>query len=680
MKVCIPKKTAADLKESLLKGEITPEVIAKMLPEEKLALKALLEDFVSDKLGVSVSTDEISEINALSNKIDEAQKKLGDEFGNPNKEQETIDFLSAKKKMDDYLQAKLPAHNLRVLTGTIGRGTMLASIKSPILNIGSNIEIGFTEALSRRLANGVMKGTDNKLAIDYVKMVNKVYQKTGYDISRMTNISDSGIGGARVLEDIVHAQGPGIIRAYGRIVEDIVFKQLMGAPDVAFSSAHFADSVNLNSLEMAGGDKVKAREFMVDSMRLKPRTIEGEILRNQGILDAQKATWTDTNWANKVSGGIRKVFNDISGDIRLGDFLFPFIKTPASVIATGMDYAGLGIPKALVKAVKAFRSGEIDSKETLQGISRDLVRAGLGLVGALVIASQLDDEDFVGAYDPSRSQIETLRNSNYNSFRFNNKWVSTDWLGPLAVPFTAMMYARRYGKTPGEKTFQYVKGVGSQVKNLPGISDVYDYVKNQSYKKNQTLDEMYSESGSYIVDQASARLIPSFLPDVAKSTDKYNRVSNNSLTAVAAKVPGLRQTLPIRQNIFGEKSMAEPAWSIIIFGARVKTDKENNIIKEINRVSIDNDKTIAFTDWDKSSSKTLAQFKEAKGESTFNSAKEAYGQTLKTRLEELISSSEYKNMSSEDKLKEITSLDTKVINEIYKRYNFTYKKSLPSKK
>ena len=539
MKVCIPKKTAADLKESLLKGEITPEEITKMLPEEKLALKALLEDFVSDKLGVSVSTDEISEINALSNKIDEAQKKLGDEFGNPNKEQETIDFLSAKKKMDDYLQAKLPAHNLRVLTGTIGRGTMLASIKSPILNIGSNIEIGFTEALSRRLANGVMKGTDNKLAIDYVKMVNKVYQKTGYDISRMTNISDSGIGGARVLEDIVHAQGPGIIRAYGRIVEDIVFKQLMGAPDVAFSSAHFADSVNLNSLEMAGGDKVKAREFMVDSMRLKPRTIEGEILRNQGILDAQKATWTDTNWANKVSGDIRKVFNDISGDIRLGDFLFPFVKTPASVIATGMDYAGLGIPKALVKAVKAFRSGEIDSKETLQGISRDLVRAGLGLVGALVIASQLDDEDFVGAYDPSRSQIETLRNSNYNSFRFNNKWVSTDWLGPLAVPFTAMMYARRYGKTPGEKTFQYVKGVGSQVKNLPGISDVYDYVKNQSYKKNQTLDEMYSESGSYIVDQASARLIPSFLPDVAKSTDKYNRVSNNSLTAVAAKFPGL---------------------------------------------------------------------------------------------------------------------------------------------
>lgn len=680
MKVCIPKKTAADLKESLLKGEITPEVIAKMLPEEKLALKALLEDFVSDKLGVSVSTDEISEINALSNKIDEAQKKLGDEFGNPNKEQETIDFLSAKKKMDDYLQAKLPAHNLRVLTGTIGRGTMLASIKSPILNIGSNIEIGFTEALSRRLANGVMKGTDNKLAIDYVKMVNKVYQKTGYDISRMTNISDSGIGGARVLEDIVHAQGPGIIRAYGRIVEDIVFKQLMGAPDVAFSSAHFADSVNLNSLEMAGGDKVKAREFMVDSMRLKPRTIEGEILRNQGILDAQKATWTDTNWANKVSGGIRKVFNDISGDIRLGDFLFPFIKTPASVIATGMDYAGLGIPKALVKAVKAFRSGEIDSKETLQGISRDLVRAGLGLVGALVIASQLDDEDFVGAYDPSRSQIETLRNSNYNAFRFNNKWVSTDWLGPLAVPFTAMMYARQYGKTPGEKMFQYVKGVGSQVKNLPGISDVYDYVKNQSYKKNQTLDEMYSESGSYIVDQASARLIPSFLPDVAKSTDKYNRVSNNSLTAVAAKVPGLRQTLPIKQNIFGEKSMAEPAWSIIIFGARVKTDKENNIIKEINRVSIDNDKTIAFTDWDKSSSKTLAQFKEAKGESTFNSAKEAYGQTLKTRLEELVSSSKYKNMSSEDKLKEITSLDTKVINEIYKRYNFTYKKPLPSKK
>ena len=82
---------------------------------------------------------------------------------------------------------------------------------------------------------------------------------------------------------------------------------------------------------------------------------------------------------------------------------------------------------------------------------------------------------------------------------------------------------------------------------------------------------MYSESGSYIVDQASARLIPSFLPDIAKSTDKYNRVSNNSLTAVAAKVPGLRQTLPIKQNIL---EIAEQKLGYI----KVElNNKENNI-------------------------------------------------------------------------------------------------------
>jgi len=672
---CIPKNISDKLRESLDKGEITPEAISRMLPEEKIALKSILQDFVAEKLGVSVSKGEVAEIQARAKKIDKAQIKMGDEMGNPSKLQENIDFFKAKKEMDDYLASKHPANKLKVITGTIGRGMMLASVKSPILNIGSNIEVGFTEALARRISTGQLKGANSELAVDYVKMVNKVYQETGYDLSRMTTLKDTGVGGERVLGQTVHAQGPGAIRKAGRVVEDIVFKQLMGAPDVAFSSAHFADSVGLNSMKMAKGDTVKATEMMSDAMRLEPKTPEGEILRNQGILDAQKATWTNTSWASRASEGIRKVLNDVSGDARVGDFLLPFIKTPANVIATGMDYGGLGIPKALIKTYKAFKTGELKSPEYIRSISTDLVRSGLGITAAVIISSLLKEDDFVGAYDPARYQIEQLRNSNYNAIKVGRKWISTDWLGPLMIPVTAMMYAKKYGSTGGEKTFQYGKGVISTAKEIPGVADIFDYVKGQAYQKNQTLEEMTGESVDYITSELYSRLVPSLMSDISKAVDPNVRQGGAGINGIIAKIPFLSKTLPAKTNIFGETVTGEPAWSDILFGARVKTDKEDAVIKEINNVSNDTGKGINFTNWDKSTGKILAQFKDTVGQKTFEEAKKAYGQRLKEKIQEIIDSYDYTNADPEEKLKTINGLDAEVMSDIYREYSFRYSKN-----
>jgi len=677
MQSCIPKEMAVKLKNSLEKGEISADQIAKMLPEEKLALKALLENVVVERLGIKVSSEEIVKIGELSRKIDTAQKTLGDDLGNPNKLQENLDFWKAKKEMENYLMSKNPTPLLRVATGTMGRAVMLFSVKSPVLNIGSNIEIGFAEALSRRLAGGQLRGADNGLAVKYVKMVNRIYQATGYDVSRMANIADTGTAGERVLgEGVVHAQGSGVYRKIVRsVAEDIVFKQMMGAPDVAFSSAHFADSVNLNSMKMAKGDKTAASEMMTDSMRLEPKTPEGEILRTQGILDAQVATWTDKSWAADITQKLRSVFNHASGDARLGDILFPFIKTPANVIATGMDYAGAEIVKLPIRLFKMVRAKELGNKQAWQKITRGLVRAGLGLTGAVVIALQLKDEDFVGAYDPARSQIEQLRNSNYNAIRIGNKWISTDWLGPLAIPVTAMMYSRKYGKKGwGERVFQYGKGVSSGIFNLPVISDVYDYVRSSAFKKDQTLEEMTGATYDYLTSQIYSRIVPSFMSDLAKAIDTKERQTGKGWESIKAKIPGLRQTLPEKKNIFGETVTGESFTSDIMFGSRVKTDKETPIITEINRLSVATDKGINFTNWDKSSSKTLAQFKEKKGQQQFDEAKNLYGQKLREKIGKKIGDNSYTRLNDDEKLKVINNLDSEAMDEVFRKYSFKYKK------
>lgn len=674
MSVCIPPEIVAKMKDALEKGEIKPEAVAKMLPEEQKALKALLQDYVAEKLGVSVSKGEVAEITKRAKAIDEAQKTLGEDLGNPNKVQENVDFFKAKKAMDDYLFSRHPSNRVKVLTGTVGRGMMLASLKSPLLNIGSNIEVGFTEALSRRLATGQLKGTDNALAVKYVKMVNKVYQETGYDVSRMMQMNDTETAGGRVLGEYTHSQGPGAIRKAGRAVEDIVFKQLMGAPDVAFSSAHFADSVNLNAKKF---DNPKA--VMEDAMRLEPTTPEGEILRAQAILDAQVATWTNKSWANTVSEGIRGILNKVSGDARVGDYLLPFVKTPANVIATGMDYAGMGIPKALYKTYKAFKAGDLKDPSTMQSIARDVVRGGLGLTGAAIIASQLSNDDFVGAYDPARAQIETLRNSNYNAIRVGDKWISTDWLGPLAVPVTSMMYARKYGKSLPEQLFQYVNpsptgnGVVSAALNLPGISDMFSYVKTNAFKSNQTLEEATGATTDYITSQLYSRLVPSFISDAAHAIDPTVRQGGKGIQGIIAKIPFLSMTLPAKKDIFGQPIQGESAVTDILFGSRVKTDKESTLVKEINSVSTANGKGINFTNWDTSTSKTLAQFKEKVGPEKYNAAKDAYGQELQKQLTATFAKPTYSRLSDEDKLKVINGKDADAMDKVFREYAFRYR-------
>ena len=675
MKTCIPEEIAQQLADSLRNGTLSPDQITKMLPEEREAVRAILENVVSDELGIKVSGEEIAEIKKMSETIEAAQEKLGSNLGNPSFEKENLDFFKAKQQMDNYLQSQVPSSRLKVATGTIARGAMLFSVKSPLFNAISNMEGGFTEAIARRVATGKLVGANNELAIDYVKFVNKVYQETGYDISRMTSIDEDVIGGDTLKGNTVSAQGPGTVRKVGRIVEDTVFKQLMGAPDVMFSAAHFADSVNLSSMRLADGNKQLATEYMKDAMKLKPETPEGEILRANAILDAQTATWTNTTWASKVSSGIRGIINEVSGDLRIGDFLLPFIKTPANVIATGMDYAGLGFIKSGVKAFQAFKKGDIKDPIVVQNILKSSVRAGVGLTLAYLLTTFLSDDDFVGAYDPKRSQIEQLRNSNYNAVKLGDKWYSVDWFGPLAIPITAMMTARKYGKGFPEKVFQYGKGVLMSATSIPGIKDIVDTSVAYKYQKNTGINELSGSLLNYVAKEVVGRFVPAISADVAKVLDPVVRDTTKSFYGpLLAKIPFASKTLPAKKNVFGEDVQGEGPLSDILFGSRLKTDRSDATINEVSKVAESLDKGISFTDWNKSSSKQLEQFKTKIGDKRFEQAKEQYGKEIKKQLDELVNKPAYKRLTDEGKLKAITAQDTDAMETVFKKFGFKYKR------
>lgn len=645
------------------------------------AENAFLEDLVMDKLGISITAEEMQTITEKATKVEEAQKAVGDNLNNPEYEKETIAYYKALKEVNDYMESLNPANQLGLMLGTVTSGNMLFSPKSVLLNVGSNAILGTAEAVVRRVAMFQFRGTDNKLARDYVKMAIKVYNQTGFDISRMTlqdGTMDLGTAGSRTLGNVQHAQGKGPIRKLARFQQTVVFKYMMGFGDAVFAALAFADTINLQTASLFK-DKQKGREVMIDAMRAEPESDIGKVVKAQGIHDAEVATWTNKSVLATATSKLRGILNESTnipgvGELRLGDAAMRFVKTPSNVISTGIEYGGGGVVKGLWELGRMYRNKDFGKKSDVQRMMRHFVRAGFGLAAVWILAMNTDDDDYRGAFEAGAAQLEKSKNSVVNAFRVGDKWISTDWLGPLASSYNAVMYAKKYGsKGTEESVFQYITGLGSNLEQLPGIEDLLRYGQEKLQRQDLSLEDATGAFGAWLVNQGSSMIVPSFVSDIAKSIDSNERKTENALEAVQAKIPVARNFLPTKRNIFGEDLETEGPISTLLFGARVKTDKEDSTLKELSRVVDETEKNINFTDWEKSSSLKLAQFRDKVGETKYEKATIEYGKTLKNDLKTLFKSAEYKNMDVDKQLNAINGLDTKAQEKVFEKYNFTYK-------
>lgn len=637
--------------------------------------EVLLEDIITDKMGISFTAEEMQEITKKSERIETAKRAVGNNIGNPIEEKQNIEYFKAVEEMNNYIESRTPASQLAITSSIIGRGFMLTSIKSPTLNVISNVVVGISELIGKRISSAKLSGANNDLVLKYVKFATNIYKQTGFDVSRMMDVEDYGDAGSRVFGKHVHSQGGGFIRATGRIVEQVTFKYLMGFPDAVAAAVHFADSVNLYSTKIANGDKAKARDIMVDAMKINTKLVspEAQLVRAQAILDAQYATFTNNSEAEKSMMKIKNVINDITGDWKVGDFLYPFVKTPSNVVSAGFDYSIGGITRAIASVSIGLKNGTL-TEDVRREAMRNAVRSGFGLILCYFLASLFDPEDFIGAYDRGKAQLLGLENSVENSVKIGGNWVSVDYFGPLAVPLTSFLYARTYGnKGLAESSFQFAKATiwDRGITQLPVVGDLMDTAKTAASKTNMSLSEMMKETGGWAVDQLSARLVPSFISDTAKMSDIYQRKSDDPVSAFIAKIPFARETLPVKENVFGDKLKTENAVSALFFGARVKEASKDPVVLELDRVTRGAEKNITFTDWRKTSSTKIEELRNKVGEGNFHTYTIQYGQQLYADLKKVMNSASYRNADDEEKVTMINNVDAQAQKKIFQNIHFT---------
>lgn len=630
-------------------------------------VKMYVNEALDNLFGTTVTQEEA---NQIIGKIDELSRSIEntlDETGNPS-----IQTWAKINEVNNLVESLSPSPALQIATSIVGRGVMLASVKSPVLNIISNSENILTEMLVRRAINTIDGGAtqsavDRNVVTEYLRYANDVYRASGYNVSTTQNLDTTTV---TLGEQRISTQGKGRFREFARGVETGVFKYLMGYPDSISKDIVFSDSASLEATSIAKNEGFdgkgltdRATELFKDAARVEPLTEEGRIIRDKAIREANVTTYTNDTMFSKFALGIRETLNNVTGNVRLGDQLMPFVKTPANVVALGLEYSA-GLAYALPNLpviIKDIRTGNLSQKS--RRAIKASVRNGMGIVLAMLIAMSFEPDDYTPEYDaltPSERRLAMEKGAVFNSIRIGNKYVSLDYFGPLAFPLTAVLSSRR---NSNNYLYEYAKGTASQLMKTPGLKEFSNLIDDIDMSVKRKPEDTAKALGNFFIDYVRARTIPAFVNDIAKMMDSVDReTSGGMLDKAQASIPGVRQLLPEKYTTTSKMpKKTESAISILLFGSRVKTANINRVVYEIDRL-YKNDARVTITDVTRSGK--LSDLNEEKQQRV----RKEFAKRYYDRVYKLVSSRTYRRKDDEQKANAINKVRRTIIEDLKKKY------------
>lgn len=550
---------------------------------------------IEDALGVTIRADEAERILAKASELAGSVKADFSEnpTGNPS-----IKTMRKIKEIKDLAASMTPTNAVALAVNSLGRANMLLSPKSALLNVWSNAETFLTEGIARRLfLKSSAKAVDSAAVRDYLKYDFDVYKASGVMMSvvRKGELDDPG----RVFgERFMSSAGDGAFRAWVRKMEKAVFDWSLGAGDAVSKAVNFADNANLEATKQAAAEgyageglKRRATELFNDAVLYTPQTAIGTRIRENSINAAEVSTFTNKGKIAQFSGKIRNILNDASGSARVGDFVMPFVQTPANVVSLGLEYSfGAGralLPQNISQIARDFRTGVIS--DTSKSVIRSAIRNGIGWLLAFGVAELLKPDDYISPFDLASQKEKDLvrfKNGVYNSVRIGGKYISLDYFGPLAAPIAGILEAKKREGTY-EKAAAFAKSVLSQAGNIPGIKEASEIAGWLDKAQKQDTLKTADDFANGIFDQLLSRSIPAIATDIAKIIDPKERVNERGIVgAAAAKIPLARENLSAKINLSeGTERKAESPLMTLLFGARVKTADQNAVAREIERLA-----------------------------------------------------------------------------------------------
>lgn len=351
--------------------------------------------------------------------------------------------------------------------------------------------------------------------------------------------------------------------------------------------------------------------------------ITDDSLRNAGEQEALYRTFQDKTVLSDAAIGVRNALNKAHiGDIGAGDIMLPFAQVPSNLGARAIEYspAGLLVSAAdFINMLDSAKKGNLTAAQqakAVQGVGRALTGSGMiaiaaagALRGWLKVTGDDDDKnkDALGkthGLDGTQLNISAaLRDLRGESAQWQagDQLLSIGFLDPLNAQLTtgaliADDIRSEAGVTAGRVLGNSLSGALQSVLDTPVMSTFQDVATNYEYSGASTPGgKMMDAAQKYAANQLSS-VIPNSLRGIAQGLDDTERnayssdnVWQQAVDNAKASIPGLRETLPAKTDVWGNPVKNEGGvrnfMNRNINPGNVTTYKPDAVSSEIEKIS-----------------------------------------------------------------------------------------------
>lgn len=447
--------------------------------------------------------------------------------------------------------------------------------------------------------------------------------------------------------------------------EDGLSRAVQGIGDLNSRALDYEDVIfNRSAYVDSFAQALQAKGVTAAEAHAGTRAADVEAARAYAIEEAQKATYRNTTALSEALSQ----FGRYEGDNpvkRAGSFvadaLFPFRKTPANILTTGLDYSPVGLAKGVKEAMLDVKSGKCTAADAVDSIASGLTGTGILALGAYLAAEGLlhvraGDDDKEEAFEKS------MGGQDY-AIQIGGKSYTLDWAVPAAMPLfagAAIMESVRKGGGTFDALVDSLLGMQDVVLETSMLSSLNDLISYWSYADNKV---------GYLLDRAASSYAGQYIPTigskVASVFDDTVRKSyvekgsgqiasdvNYFLQGAAKKVPGARNQLQPMVDMWGNEvsngSAPERVFQSFLSPGFLKAQDNSPATQEIRRLAKVTGESAVYPAAAEKSYTVKGETRTLTGEEYTRYAK-AMGQTRKELVEAAVKLPAYKSMSNAEK-------------------------------
>lgn len=346
------------------------------------------------------------------------------------------------------------------------------------------------------------------------------YFKTGYDPRNPLQKFDI---------QAIHFSDKPLGKAAEKYTQSI-FK-LMGGQDQPYYYAALRNSLADQAVTAAknAGLKGAKRQAFIKKFITEPAKDALQLADDEARYSVFQNKTALGNLASKVNKG------------PVGQYLIPFSQVPSSIATRMIERTPIGLAKEIVTQIS---KGKFNQRAMSKALADST--AGIAIMGAGAALAKSGNLTLSYPTDQKERDLWELEGKQPNSVKIGNTWVSLNYFQPMGTLFAAganYQAARDKGEDQGAAFSSALAGASkafTEQSFLKGVSGALQAVSDPQ------------RSAERFAENTTGSLVPNFIRSGARSLDDVNRMQDGLGESVIAGIPGLRETLPERTNIFGE--------------------------------------------------------------------------------------------------------------------------------